>query len=149
VTPLALWVLLGLFVLRVVGQILLGLDVLQPGGLVPPWNEWQSGLVPYPWLLVSQVLIVVTLAKASVDVSRGRGFLARPNRMLGRGLVLVGCVYAFGMGIRYWLQGGLSIPIVFHWVLAGYLLVFGAFHLRSARAWYSAQSTPQRGSPWS
>jgi uncharacterized protein len=141
VTPLALWVLLGLFVIRVVGQILVGLDVLHAGGLVRPWDEWQSGLLPYPWLLVSQLLIVVTLAKASADVSRGRGYFARPNRTLGKGLILFGCVYAFGMGIRYWLQGGLSIPIIFHWVLAGYLVVFGAFHLRSARAWYSARST--------
>ena len=133
-TRLALWVLLGLFVLRVVGQMLLGLGVLHAGGLVPPWDEWQSGLVPYPWLLVSQVLIVVTLVKASADVSRGRGYFARPNRMLGKGLILIGSLYAFGMAIRYWLQGRLSIPLVFHWVLAGYLLVFGAFHLRSARA---------------
>ena len=133
--------LLGLFVLRVVGQLLLGLDVLHAGGLVPPWDEWQSGLLPYPWLLVSQVFIVVMLAKASGDVSRGRGYFARPNRILGRGLILFGCVYALGMVIRYWLQGGLSIPIIFHWVLAGYLLVLGAFHLRSARAWYSARST--------
>ena len=90
VTALALWVLLGLFLLRVVGQALLGLGVLQAGGVLPPWHEWYSGLLPYPWLLVSQIAILAVLAKASLDVTRGDGYFARPNRRLGRGLLVFG-----------------------------------------------------------
>ncbi len=145
----ALWVLLGLFFVRVAGQALLGLGILQAGGPLPPWDEWYSGLLPYPWLLVSQIAILALLTKASLDVTRGDGYFARPSRRLGGSLVVFGTVYAIGMGVRYLLRGSLSIPIVFHWVLAGYLLVLGEYHLRAAGAWYPARSPVPPRSPWS
>ena len=148
-TAPALWVLLGLFLLRVVGQALLGLGVLRAGGRLPPWDEWYSGLLPYPWLLLSQVAILALLVKVSFDVTRGDGYFARPNRRLGRALLAFGMLYALGMVVRYLLRGSLSIPIVFHWVLAGYLLILGVYHLREAAAWYPARSPQPPRNPWS
>src|SRR2546422_879323 len=52
----ALWALLALFVLRVSGQALvafLGVPWL------PPMREWYSGLLAYPLLLPSQLLIIL------------------------------------------------------------------------------------------
>jgi hypothetical protein len=100
-------------------------------------------------LLVSQIAILALLTKASLDVTRGDGYFARPSRRLGGSLVVFGTVYAIGMGVRYLLRGSLSIPIVFHWVLAGYLLVLGEYHLRAAGAWYPARSPVPPRSPWS
>ena len=52
--------LLGLlafaFFLRVLGQILVALD-LAP--FLPPMQAWYSGLVPYPLLLGSQIVILL------------------------------------------------------------------------------------------
>lgn len=132
-TVAALWALLGLFVLRVVGQALLAVGAVQPGGMLPPWHEWYSGLLPYPWLLLSQGAIIVAFAKASLDITRGHGFFARRDRTLGAGLLAFGILYAVGMMVRYAFRGSLSIPIVFHWVLAGFLLVLGAYHRRAER----------------
>lgn len=53
-TALALWLLAGLFCLRVLGQVLVEFGDVQ---FLPPSKEWASGLIPYPLLLVSQVLI--------------------------------------------------------------------------------------------
>ncbi len=130
-TAAALWVLLGLFVVRVVGQVLLAAGLLGAGGVVPPWEEWYSGLLPYPWLLASQLAIVLAFGKASVDVTRGSGYFARAHPRFGRGILAFGVVYALGMGLRYALRGSLSIPIVFHWVLAGFLMVLGVQQRRA------------------
>ena len=43
--------------------------------------------------------------------------------------------YTVSMGLypeRRWLHG--TIPIVFHWVLAGYLFTLGAYHARTRTA---------------
>ncbi len=50
-----LWVALGLFCLRVVAQLLVA---TLPVSFLPQMEEWFSGLVPYPSLLVFQFLIV-------------------------------------------------------------------------------------------
>ncbi len=135
---LALWTLLALFVLRVAGQLLVAVGF---GGFLPPWEEWFSGVVPYPQLLVSQIVIVTVYGKICVDVTRGRGFFVAPRRWLGFTLLAVGSVYLGVMLVRYavrmalypperWTGG--SIPIFFHWVLASFMLVLGAYHRRSA-----------------
>ncbi len=55
-----MWLLLGLFVLRVVGQALVAfLDV----EFLPPMEAWYSGLMPYEVLLPSQIVIVAVMAK--------------------------------------------------------------------------------------
>jgi hypothetical protein len=81
-----LWLLLGLFVLRVMGQALVAfLDV----EFLPPMEAWYSGLMPYEVLLPSQIVIVAVMAKIS--------------------------------------------PIVFHWVLAAFVITLGLSHRRRLR----------------
>ncbi|MEX1018711.1 MAG: hypothetical protein WDZ49_03585 [Litorilinea sp.] len=135
--------LLGLlafaFFLRVVGQILVALD-LAP--FLPPMHAWYSGLVPYPLLLGSQIAILLLQVMISRDLGRGRGFFARPRRGFGRFLRGFGVVYLVVMILRYiltmlwfpelrWFTG--IIPIFFHWVLATYVLVWSSYHRRAER----------------
>jgi hypothetical protein len=131
-----LWLLLTLFVLRVAGQALVAfLDVR----FLPPMGDWYSGLMPYRYLLPAQLLIIVLLAKVSLDFSRGGGFFMTPRPLFARGVLYFGCVYLAGMVLRYpltmWLRpelrwfGG-TIPIFFHWVLACYAILFGLYHRR-------------------
>ncbi|HSA82704.1 MAG TPA: hypothetical protein VLE23_17940, partial [Geminicoccaceae bacterium] len=123
----ALWLLLALFVCRVVGQALVAFfDV----GFLPPMAAWQSGLMAYPWLLTSQILMVLVYGKICLDFSRGRGIAVVPRPWLGQGLLVFGGLYLLAMMTRYavrmahysqerWTGG--SIPTFFHWVLAGFL----------------------------
>lgn len=130
-TAAVLWVLLGLFVLRVAGQALVGLG-LAP--FLPRWNDWYSGLLPYPWLVASQVLIIAVFAMVSAHVTRARGFFARPHSWLGSPLVVFGLVYAFAMAVRFLVLRTHGIPILFHFVLAGFLIAYGAWQRRASPA---------------
>ncbi len=132
----ALWLLLGLFCLRVLGQFMVAFFAV---AFLPPMEEWYSGLIPYGPLLTAQVLIIILLSYVSLSFTRGVGYFVRPNRRLGRGLVIFGALYLTAMIIRYivrmsllpderWTGG--SIPIFFHWVLATYVLVVGQYHWR-------------------
>jgi len=126
--------LLALFLLRVTGQALVAfLDVRW----LPPMREWYSGLLPYPLLLPSQLLTIVVLAWVCRDFMRGRGWFVTPHARLGAWSTGFGLLYLGAMIVRYavrmaldpearWLGG--SIPIVFHCVLATFLLVFGRYH---------------------
>jgi hypothetical protein len=131
---IAMWVMLGLFVLRVIGQMLvafLGVSFL------PPMDEWYSGLMSYPILLPVQWVIIVTLSAICIDVSRGRGAFAHPNRRVGTFLTWFSVVYFASMVARYaitmtihperrWLHD--TIPIWFHMVLASYLFILSRYH---------------------
>jgi hypothetical protein len=77
------------------------------------------------------------MAWINLHFSRGSGFWTEPRPALGVAVLWFAAVYATAMVIRYvvrmarrpgerWFGG--TIPIVFHWVLASYLLVFGLFH---------------------
>jgi len=134
---LALTVLLALFVLRVLAQALIALGL---GGFLPPWEEWFSGVVPYPQLLVSQLLILAIYGKVCLDFWRGRGWFVTPRRGFGESLLAFGGVYFGVMVIRYAIRMSLytherwtggAIPIFFHWVLAAFVLALGAYHVRS------------------
>ena len=135
-----LWVLLGLFCVRVLGQVLVAFfDV----SFLPPMEEWYSGLIAYPYLLTSQILIIGLLLKVCLDFSRGAGFFARSRPLFGRGVLYFGYVYLAAMILRYivrmslypeerWFGG--TIPIVFHWVLASYVILFGRSHRARLRS---------------
>jgi uncharacterized protein len=136
----ALSALLGLFVLRVLAQALVAIG---RGGFLPPWEEWFSGVVPYPQLLASQIAIILGYGKVCLDFIRERGFFVTPRRWLGTLLLSVGSIYVAVMVIRYAIRMSLyplerwtggSIPIFLHWVLAAFLLVVGAYHRRSFQA---------------
>ena len=137
-------VLAGLFFLRVLGQALVAFAGVS--GL-PAMPEWYSGLLPYPLLLPTQLVILAVQGKVSLDLLRGRGFFVVPRPGAGRAIQLFAVLYFLAMVLRYaltmawhpdrrWLGTG-TIPIVFHWVLAAYLLTLGRFLARSP----SAEST--------
>ena len=122
----------ALFLLRIVGQVIVRLA--RPRWL-PPTEQWN--LTPYHLLLPTQVAILALLAWIDADFARGHGLWTEARPALGRGVLWFALVYASVMALRYavrmisrpehrWFGG--TIPIVFHGVLAGYLLVFGSYH---------------------
>ncbi len=140
VYPLMLWLLAFLFSLRVFGQMLVAYS---PIPYLPPMEEWYSGLIPYPILLPIQLAIIVLLLKVCLDFSRGDGFFIRLTSLTGRRLCWFSYAYAGSMVVRYiatmalyperrWLGG--VIPIIFHFVLAGYVYTLGYFHSRRTAA---------------
>jgi hypothetical protein len=115
-----LWVLLALFVFRVLGQLLV-VNNLAP--FLPPMDEWQSGLLPYPLLLASQIVIIGVLAAVCVQVSRGHGYFVRRHTWLATPLWIVGWIYGVGMVVRYLLLRRDLIPVTLHVVLASFVLI--------------------------
>jgi len=131
-----LWCLLGLFCLRVVGQLLV---VLYKPRWLPPMPEWYSGLVPYRILLPIQAAFIIVMGLAAHGLTSNQGVFAVPSPELGRVVIWSSCAYAATMVVRYavrmarrpdqrWFGG--TIPIIFHLVLAAFLYVFGSFHAR-------------------
>lgn len=130
-TAAALTVLSLLFLGRVVGQLLV---VRYRPTWLPPMDQWYSGALAYPWLLLTQVVILAGMAAVIVGLVSGAPWAAGPYPSLGAVLVVVAYVYAGSMAVRYvvrmarrpdqrWLGG--CIPIVFHVVLAVWLWVIG------------------------
>jgi hypothetical protein len=123
-----------LFALRVLGQILvafLGVDWL------PSMEQWFSGLIPYPVLLGIQVVMLFVMVKISSQIWRRAGFFAERRPHWSRFLVKFSAVYAGAMALRYmltmtlrpdlrWFSG--TIPIAFHFILAGFIYVLGRYH---------------------
>jgi uncharacterized protein len=108
---------------------------------LPPINEWQSGLLPYPMLLAAQTMILALMAVMNTGVQRERGPLAIVSFRSARVVRTFSYVYFVAMVLRYvltmafiperrWLGG--VIPIVFHVVLALYLFVWSGHHLGRA-----------------
>lgn len=123
-----LWTCLGLFFLRVLGQIEVWL--IAPEWL-PPMEYWYSGLVAYPLLLPAQIVLLMVMAVVVMDETRGKKLrTARGSRTM-RTLALV---YFAVMLMRLFVQAARGaedalaaggIPIAFHWVLALFLYELG------------------------
>ena len=128
-TAHVLWTLLALFALRVLGQILVVAGVAP---FLPAIDDWQSGLLPYPFLLASQVFILVLFGTICVQFSRGHGYFVRRHSWLATPLWVLGWVYASAMVLRYALLRTDIIPVVFHIVLASFLIVLGRYHKRGS-----------------
>jgi len=129
-----LWALLGLFVLRVTGQALVAFFRLE---FLPPMQQWYSGLLPYEYLLPSQIVILAVMVKICVDFTRGAGFFVTPRRFFAVQWLYFGYFYLAVMVARYpiqmhlhpesrWFDG--TIPIFFHWVLATFVIAVGLHH---------------------
>ena len=129
-----LWLFTVLLFLRVIGQIVV---VLWAPRWLPPMRQWQSGLLPYPVLLLSQAIVLTLLVWICVDFTRGTGVFVDRRPEMGRFVIVVSYVYVAGMAIRYvvrmtrrpdqrWFGG--TIPIVFHVVIAAFLWTFGRYH---------------------
>ena len=127
---LVLWTLLALFVLRVAGQAMAAFAGVP---WLPPMERWQSGLLPYGVLLASQILIIALMARICVDFTRGRGFFVQPRRFFAVTWLWFGWIYLAGMLVRLAIQG-LTIPVVFHWVLAAFVIAVGLWHRGRLRA---------------
>jgi hypothetical protein len=127
-----MWLFSSLFLVRVVGQLFVRLR--RPAWL-PPTEQWN--LSPYRLLLPTQIAILALMAWIDISFSLASGAPADPKPDFGQAVLVFAYVYAGVMAVRYvirmsrrpdqrWLGG--TIPIVFHWVLAAYLYVFGSFH---------------------
>jgi len=132
-----LWLLLVLFVGRVLGQLAVAVGIAP---FLPPMEAWYSGLLSYRPLLISQGVIIIAFTRVCVDLSRGRGYFSEPRQWLASSTWVFGWLYAAAMAARYaitmtmyperrWTGG--TIPIVFHFVLAGFLLVLSDYHRRA------------------
>jgi hypothetical protein len=135
---LLLGALAAAFLARVVGQALVA---AAPIPCLPPMAAWYSGLLPYSVLLPVQVAILLVQAAVSSDLWRGRGRFARVRPAAGPLLRRLAYVYAAVMTVRWMLTTGHRIPIVFHFVLAGYLLVLAGHHRPGTRG----QTKPVEG----
>jgi len=122
-----LWILLALFVLRVGGQALVAFLGV---GFLPPMEDWYSGLMPYEYLLPSQILIIGLMAKICVDFTRSDGFFFRPKKFFATAWLWFGYVYLAAMIARAVFLWDHPIPIVFHWVLAAFVIAVGHSHRR-------------------
>ncbi len=122
----------GLFLLRVIGQVL-----VTYGGVswLPEKAHWQSGLLPYPVLLASQVVILTVMAGIARDTWRGFGRFIAPRPGLSHYLRIASVVYFAAMVVRYvvtmalhpdWFPFEHSIPTFFHCLLASYLFLYSA-----------------------
>jgi hypothetical protein len=120
-------VLFVLFVLRVLGQALVALLGVR---FLPPMEAWYSGLMPYEYLLPSQILIIAAMAKICVDFTRERGFFFEPRKLLGAAGLWFGYLYLAAMIARAVFLWDRPIPIVFHWVLAAFVIAVGLSHRR-------------------
>ena len=123
-----LWILLALFALRVIGQLLV---VAGLAPFLPPMHEWQSGLLPYPLLLASQIAILGIFGTVCVQFTRGRGYFVRHHTWLATPLWIAGWLYAVGMIVRYAVLKRDAIPVVFHLLLASFLLTVAHHHHQS------------------
>jgi uncharacterized protein len=131
-----LWLLLALFIVRVVAQ---PLALLTSARFLPPFEAWHSGVLPYPALVAAQLLIIAWLARTAWRMTKAA---VTPSYRVGVALLTLGGIYFGVMLLRLIL--GLTIltssrwfssilPTVFHVVLASYLLVYGHFHFRHAQ----------------
>ena len=127
-----LWLFTLLFVVRVVGQVLVA---IRPRDWLPPMHLWN--LIPYPILLPLQLIIIGIMLWINRDFSANSGIATIHHPGAGTMLIGFSAIYALVMVIRYivrmsrqpeqrWFGG--TIPIVFHFVLASYLLFLGVFY---------------------
>ena len=94
--------------------------------------------MPYRLLLPIQIVFIAVLFAIAAGIGRGEGFLAEQHPSFGAFLIGLGAVYAGSMVVRYavrmrrrpeerWFGG--AIPIVFHVVLAAYLVTWGSYYV--------------------
>ncbi|MBI3779079.1 MAG: hypothetical protein HY274_09260 [Gammaproteobacteria bacterium] len=127
-------ILLALFCFRVLAQLFQRYIEVP---FLPPFDAWQSGTVPYSVLLASQVLIIVFYGWILRCLVLDK---MQPSRRQGRIFLIVGLVYFLvmvarlligvtGLSEHHWFRS--YLPTLFHFVLSGYLIVVGNFHLQA------------------
>jgi ornithine lipid hydroxylase len=123
--------LLGLFVMRVAAQLI---QATHSVSFLPPFEAWQSGALPYPFLVAFQLIIIAFLGHIAWKFKTQKIQL---NPKSGMMYLLIGGIYFSVMAFRVvaglsfaanhpWL--GAHIPAIFHLVLASFLLTVGFYH---------------------
>jgi len=127
-------VLLALFFARVLGQIVAA--TIAPPWL-PPMRRWYSGLMPYRYLLPTQIVFLVVMAVMTLSIARRSAPLGTMAPAVGTWIIWASYAYALGMvvrSVRYAStppeRRGVFIPIVFHFVLAAFLFTYGRALIR-------------------
>ena len=132
---IGLSLLFGLFAFRVVAQ---PLALVSRTALLPSFQSWHSGALPYKLLLASQIAILVVLGSTVWQFAVGH---VTPRRTEGVAALVFGSLYfsvmvgrlILGMTVlshRRWFAS--PIPTVFHLVLATFALLYGHFHYAGA-----------------
>jgi len=125
----ALWLCLGIFLLRVIGQV--EVVLLAPSWL-PSFPAWESGLVPYALLLPLQILLLTWMAVIASDHRRGSGPMWVESPQIAGRLRAFALLYALVMLIRLVVTAALPphslvdrglIPILAHWDLASFIFL--------------------------
>ena len=127
----------ALFALRVFGQVLV---VWRAPRWLPANEHWYSGLMPYRYLLPSQLALLAVMIVITLDVYRAGGlFAASWWSVAAPYIAVLSWVYFGSMILRYiltmWLRPEFrwfrrTIPIWFHIVLAVALWAFADYHWR-------------------
>lgn len=123
-----------LFALRVAGQVV---AVLHAPTWLPRVESGQWNLMPYRLLLPIQLLFLAVMAWLLGSLLTDSGVAAAAAPRFGWFVIGFAAIYAGAMALRYavrmrrrpdqrWFGG--TIPIVFHFVLATFLFVFGSYH---------------------
>jgi hypothetical protein len=127
-------VLLALFFARVLGQIVAA--TIAPPWL-PPMRRWYSGLMPYRYLLPTQMVFLVVMAVMTLSIARRSAPLGTMAPAVGTWIIWASYAYALVMvvrSVRYAStppeRRGVLIPIVFHFVLAAFLFTYGRALIR-------------------
>lgn len=131
-----LWTTVLLFAARVAAQ---ALQLLAPVPFLPPFSAFQGSALPYHVLLPAQLALLIAMIYFGFGVQAGQ---VRRRPSLGRALMVFAAVYFAVMFAR--LLIGLAqlsdhvwfhawIPVMFHFVLAGYCVILARYHLGSAR----------------
>lgn len=127
-----LWLLTGLFFLRIIGQVI---QHWLPQPFLPLFRVFQGSDLPYWALLSVQLMILVVITRLARSVQHGRLI---PSRRTGRLLAWVGNIYMIGALLR--ITVGLAvpaapawfstwIPAISHVILAGFVLILSLYHL--------------------
>ena len=126
--------LILLFLLRVALQVLV---VWRGPAWLPPMTGENWNLVPYGILLPAQLAILIVMCFILQAVRLEIGIFGARRPSFGTFLVVASAIHAHVMAARYvvrmvrrpearWFGG--AIPIVFHFVLAAFLLTWGLYH---------------------
>ncbi len=120
-----------LFCFRVCAQLI---QKFYPLDILPAFDQWQSGVMPYPVLVAFQIAILVFLLIHILKLSQGN---IAQNYRRGRFCLIAGSIYfllmlfrlVMGLGFapeHHWF--GAIIPTIFHLVLASILLTMWKYH---------------------
>ena len=123
-----------MFFFRVVAQLI---QLLDPVKGLPQFEEWQSGVLPYPVLLSVQILILILLVKIVRNYIKGNVKIGRRRGVI---FLFIGCVYFLIMFSRLicsiffnkdesWFFDG-TLAAFFHVVLSCFLIAHGHYLYR-------------------